>query len=133
MAKEEPHKLLGISRNSTRTEIKAAYYRQAKQWHPDKNNTDFAAERFKAAQGAMRSMLAQQVRLTTFKRSRALFPCRGRGKVCLLALARSSYIPCTVKRALEARNTVYQYRSQASPVNSAGSWCHKGLINGSAA
>lgn len=67
MGKEEPHEVLGISRNSTRTEIKAAYYRQAKQWHPDKNSTDFAAERFKAAQGAMRSMLAQEVCLITFK------------------------------------------------------------------
>lgn len=60
MAKEEPpHEVLGVQQNSTRTEIKAAYYRQAKQWHPDKNSTAFAAERFKIVQGAMRTMLAQ--------------------------------------------------------------------------
>jgi DnaJ homolog subfamily A member 2 len=60
--KEEPHEVLGISKDSTRTEIKAAYYKQAKRWHPDKNSTDFAAERFKAVQGAMRAMLEQTVR-----------------------------------------------------------------------
>lgn len=63
MTKEEPHEVLGVNRNSTRTEIKAAYYRQAKQWHPDKNSTAYAAERFKAVQKAMHAMLQKQVRV----------------------------------------------------------------------
>lgn len=33
----DPFKVLGVSRNSTQTEIKQAYYQKAKQYHPDIN------------------------------------------------------------------------------------------------
>jgi hypothetical protein len=60
--REQPHEVLGVRPGATRTEIKEAYYKQAKTWHPDVNNTDFAAERFRKARWAMNELLAQQVR-----------------------------------------------------------------------
>lgn len=66
MAKEEePHEVLGVKKNSTRAEIRDAYYQQAKQWHPDKNSTPYAAERFKVVQVAMRAMLKSQEQVST--------------------------------------------------------------------
>ncbi len=39
--------VLGISKNSTEAEIKAAYRKQALKWHPDRNKSSEASEKFK--------------------------------------------------------------------------------------
>lgn len=43
------YKILGVDRNATADDIKRAYRKQARQWHPDKhpNNKDAAEEKFK--------------------------------------------------------------------------------------
>lgn len=58
---ESPHSVLGVRKGCSREEIKDAYYRQAKQWHPDNNKTKFAAERFHKVQWAMKTLLNDSV------------------------------------------------------------------------
>ncbi|KAH6923721.1 hypothetical protein HPB50_005656 [Hyalomma asiaticum] len=52
MAEKDYYKLLGISRNATEEDIKKAYRRLALRYHPDKNKSPGAAERFKEITGA---------------------------------------------------------------------------------
>lgn len=42
------YSVLGVSRGATETELKAAYRKLALQWHPDRNKSHEAAEKFKA-------------------------------------------------------------------------------------
>lgn len=49
----DPHQILGIPRDATREQIRAAYRRLAKQFHPDVNPVDpDAEEKFKEIQWA---------------------------------------------------------------------------------
>jgi DnaJ-class molecular chaperone len=41
-----PYDVLGVSRNADEREIKNAYRKLAKHWHPDKNNAQNAQEKF---------------------------------------------------------------------------------------
>src|SRR6476619_7171966 len=48
-----PYETLGVAKNATADEIKKAYRKLARQYHPDKNPGDASAEdRFKEVQGA---------------------------------------------------------------------------------
>ena len=48
---EDPYKVLGVGRDATDAEIKRVYRKLARQYHPDRNPGDEAAEeRFKSIQ-----------------------------------------------------------------------------------
>lgn len=57
---ESPHSILGVRQGSSKDDIKAAYHRQAKLWHPDINKTAYAAQRFQQVQLAAQSLLDEQ-------------------------------------------------------------------------
>src|SRR4051794_21333913 len=53
MAVKDPYKVLGVDKKASQDEIKKAYRKLAREYHPDKNPGDAAAEeRFKEVQSA---------------------------------------------------------------------------------
>ena len=68
---EDPYRVLGVSRNATDAEIKRAYRKLARQYHPDRNPDDAAAEeRFKAIQAAYEAIGTAEARSEHDQRSR---------------------------------------------------------------
>ena len=66
---ESPYELLGIARTATPKEIKMAYYREAKKWHPDMNpNNATAKERFQRITNAY-ELLMDDKRRSEFDRT----------------------------------------------------------------
>ena len=45
-SKLEPYHVLGVHRRADAQEIKKAYKKMAREWHPDKNKAEDAEERF---------------------------------------------------------------------------------------
>ena len=41
------YSILGVSKNCHESEIKKSYYKLAKKWHPDKNSSPLAEDKFK--------------------------------------------------------------------------------------
>ena len=64
MAKRDAYETLGVSRDADDQEIKQAYYRLAKEHHPDKNpdNKEEATEKFKEIQAAYEALKDPQSR-----------------------------------------------------------------------
>ena len=44
---QDYYSILGVSKNATADELKSAYRKLALQWHPDRNKTSEATEKFK--------------------------------------------------------------------------------------
>ena len=52
MTKRDYYEILGVPRNATPEQIKSAYRRLARKYHPDVNKSPDAAEKFKEATAA---------------------------------------------------------------------------------
>lgn len=60
---DDPYKILGVSKSASQEEIRAAYRKLAKKWHPDANPNDKAAEsRFKETSAAFRLLSDKDMR-----------------------------------------------------------------------
>lgn len=55
------HAILGVPQNASPADIKRAYRRLAMRWHPDRNTSPEATERFKQIRGAYDQLLAVDV------------------------------------------------------------------------
>ncbi|MDP3636907.1 MAG: DnaJ domain-containing protein, partial [Azonexus sp.] len=53
--------ILGVPQHASSAEIKRAYRRLAMRWHPDRNSSPEATERFKQIRGAYDALLAVDV------------------------------------------------------------------------
>lgn len=58
------YKLLGIRQGASKSEIKKAYHRLALKYHPDKNNSSNADEKFRSVNEAYETLKDDQKRLT---------------------------------------------------------------------
>ncbi|KAI8092629.1 DnaJ domain-containing protein [Halteromyces radiatus] len=62
MKKEDPYKILGISKSASQNDIKKAYYALAKKYHPDTNKEKNAREKFTQVQEAYEMLSDEQKR-----------------------------------------------------------------------
>lgn len=77
--KRDYYEVLGISRSASKTEVKKAYRRLARQYHPDVNNEDNAAERFKEVSEAYEVLSDDQKRAQYDRFGHAAFQNGGAG------------------------------------------------------
>ncbi len=68
MTNKDPYEILGVSRNATQDEIKRAYRRLAKQYHPDRNPGDKSAEQHFKEVHAAYEVLGDAQRRTQYDR-----------------------------------------------------------------
>lgn len=64
MAEQDFYKVLGVSKSATDAEIKSAYRKLAIKYHPDKNKTKEAEEKFKEVTKAYEVLSDSQKRQT---------------------------------------------------------------------
>ena len=63
MAERDPYSVLGVSKGSTDAEIKRAFRKKARQFHPDRNPDNDAAEaKFKEVQSAYEKISTAEAR-----------------------------------------------------------------------
>lgn len=80
MAKQDFYKLLGVEKNAPAADIKKAYHRLAKQYHPDKNPGDKTSEgKFKEISEAYEILSDAQKRAAYDQMGHAAFEGGGRG------------------------------------------------------
>jgi len=60
MDRLESYKLLEIEENASKEDIKRAYRRLAKKWHPDVNNSPDATEKFKKINEAYQTLITEE-------------------------------------------------------------------------
>lgn len=65
-----PYQVLGVSESSTNDEIKAAYLRLAKEWHPDVNHSTISTDKFRAISSAYESLKNESARLVYHEKLR---------------------------------------------------------------
>lgn len=79
MASEDYYKVLGVSKSATAEEIKKAYRKLALQYHPDRNKTKEAADKFKEVNRAYEVLSDSQKRQTYDQFGAAAFEQGGMG------------------------------------------------------
>jgi len=62
MAKRDYYEVLGVQKGATQAEIKKAYFKLAKQYHPDVNKEPGAEEKFKEINEAYETLSDEQKR-----------------------------------------------------------------------
>lgn len=62
MSKRDYYEVLGVSKDASKDEIKKAYRKLARQYHPDVSKEENASEKFKEAKEAYETLSDQQKR-----------------------------------------------------------------------
>ena len=78
--KRDYYDILGISKNASQDEIKKAYRKQALEWHPDRNKSAQAAEKFKEVNEAYEVLSNSQKKQTYDQFGHAAFTPGGGGE-----------------------------------------------------
>lgn len=91
MAKRDYYEILGVPKGASEAEIKAAYRKQALQWHPDRNKTPEANARFKEINASYEVLSNSEKRAAYDQFGHAAFEQGGFGAGGPFANQRESY------------------------------------------